>query len=129
MPVLFIHPRGLLSLKHALSCSLRISVCPRTLKFSTSHGPEDELLSLDILRSENGCGLDHSVRTAPVFTNDVLDVVGDKVLPQRALFGGILSQEASPHSVGSRSSNKKLYINTNSPFSGIVCGVQVRVLS
>jgi hypothetical protein len=124
MPVLFIHSR---SLKLAFSCNLRISVCLRT-KFSTYHSSEDELLGLDTLKSEKGCGSDHSVRTAPVFTNDVLDIVGDKVLPQRALFGSILSQEASPLSAGSRSSNKKLYINTNSPFSGIVCGVQVRVL-
>lgn len=89
--------------------------------------PESELLSLDSCRGQHGRGIDHAVRTAPVFTREALDVVGEEAMPQRALYGIVLAQRAPGFpEVISGVSKAKLYINTNSPFSGVVCGDQVR---
>jgi hypothetical protein len=88
--------------------------------------PEDELLSLGSSHDSRGVGSNHAVRTAPVFTKEVLDVVGNSVLPQRALYGSILAQRATGFPEILDPFKAKLYVNTNSPFSGVVCGVQVR---
>jgi hypothetical protein len=86
---------------------------------------EDELLALDEVTGNNAQAADHSIRTAPIFTRDALDVVGEGVLPQRALYARVLGQ----HSPGFPTNlmDPKLYINTNAPFSALVCGVQVRL--
>jgi hypothetical protein len=88
--------------------------------------PEDELLgSGNSQHCEGGAGSDHAVRTGPVFTKAALNIIGDHVLPQRTLYGSVLAQHAPgfPETLDSR--NAKLYVNTNAPFSGVVCGVQV----
>jgi hypothetical protein len=86
---------------------------------------EDELLALEEVTGNNAQAADHSIRTAPIFTRDALDVVGEGVLPQRALYARVLGQ----HSPGFPTilMDPKLYINTNAPFSALVCGVQVRL--
>jgi hypothetical protein len=87
--------------------------------------PEDELLSLS--HNHGGAsGPDHAVRTAPVFTRQALNIVGDRVLPQRALYGSVLAQRAPGFPENIDSPDAKVYMNTNAPFSGVVCGVQVR---
>lgn len=86
--------------------------------------PEDEMLGFETMHGDGDANVvDHSITTAPIFTRDVLDVVGINVLPQRALYGRVISQHAPgfPNTV----ENAKVYVNTNAPFSGLVCGVQV----
>ncbi|KAF8518615.1 hypothetical protein JB92DRAFT_3112943 [Gautieria morchelliformis] len=61
----------------------------------------------------------HAHITAPMVTGDVCDAMGSTIFPQRAVYGSILDA-----STGVQVKSRKLYINTNSPFSGIVCGVQ-----
>jgi hypothetical protein len=94
---------------------------------STILDPEDELLSIGSSQAYPGDEPDHADRTAPVFTKEALDVLGEDVLPQRALYGSILAQRATGLPETLEPSKAKLYVNTNSPFSGVVCGVQVRV--
>lgn len=86
------------------------------------YDPELELLGEDAPEDES-TGSAHAFRTAPIFTGDALGTLGVNVLPQRALYGRVLAQIAS--GFPTRPSNKKLYINTNAPFSALVCGVQV----
>lgn len=62
-----------------------------------------------------------ALRTAPIIIGDAFDAVGSTIFPQRALYGRILEI-----STGIHVKSPKLYINSNAPFSGIVCGVQVR---
>jgi hypothetical protein len=87
--------------------------------------PEDELLGYDSHDTVAGSGSDHAVRTAPVFTKAALNVISEDILPQRTLYGSVLSQCAPgfPEIIERR--DAKLYMNTNAPFSGVVCGVQV----
>ncbi|KAF8651072.1 hypothetical protein AX16_004934 [Volvariella volvacea WC 439] len=66
--------------------------------------------------------LDHSYKTAPVITGDAAEVLGQGVIPQRAVYGGILSQFVDGEEY--RASTRKLYINTNAPFSAVICGLQ-----
>ena len=66
---------------------------------------------------------EHAFRTSPVFTGDALGALGYDVLPQRAVYGSVLAQNAD--GFPSAPSSPILYINTNTPFSGLVCGLQV----
>lgn len=90
-------------------------------------GPEADR-ELDLLGEDpsvsEGSSANHARRTAPAFTGEALDIIGSSVLPQRALYGRLISQHAShlPPVPGS----PKIYINSNTPFSAVVCGVQVR---
>ncbi|KAF8586234.1 hypothetical protein K439DRAFT_1387349 [Ramaria rubella] len=60
-----------------------------------------------------------SLETAPMLTGDAFEVTGSTIFPQRAVYGRILETNTGAPVV-----SPKLFINTNSPFSGIVCGVQ-----
>ena len=86
-----------------------------------SRKPEYALLGGDIPEDE---AVDHAFSTAPIFTGDALDALASDVLPQRAVYGSVLGQRVDgfPHTP----SSPILYINTNTPFSGLVCGLQVR---
>lgn len=88
--------------------------------------PELDLLSEEPVpgggaASANG----HSMRTAPIFTGDVLDEMTHHVFPQRALYGRVTSQHTVSGSQSDKLVSPKLYINSNAPFSALVCGVQV----
>ncbi len=86
--------------------------------------PEQELLGADgSLENDSDSAANHSLRTAPVFTGDAFNVLGPNILPQRALYGHLISQHV-PNFPG-QGKSRKVYINTNSPFSALVCGVQV----
>jgi hypothetical protein len=67
------------------------------------------------------------MRTAPVFTRDAFEVVGDSVLPQKALYGSIVEQHCPGFPVSIPSEQARVYVNMNSPFSTVVCGSQVRM--
>lgn len=86
---------------------------------------------LDLLSDEPGPGegtasaSDHALRTAPIFTGDAFEELTHHVFPQRALYGKVVSQHTTSSSQPDEQFSPKLYINTNSPFSALVCGVQV----
>lgn len=112
-----------------MAYALRFHGSPaRPSRLSADIDPEDEILALDNpTDATRSIPADHSVITAPVFTSDALRAVGEESLPQRALYGRVVSQHAAgfPEYV----ENAKIYVNTNAPFSGLVCGVQVRLFT
>ncbi|VDB85071.1 unnamed protein product [Peniophora sp. CBMAI 1063] len=83
--------------------------------------PELELLSDDGLHAADTVGL-HALRTAPIVTGDALQDIGLETLPQRAVYGELLEQHADGFPLHAQV--PQLYINTNAPFSALVCGVQ-----
>lgn len=64
------------------------------------------------------------LQTSPVFTGDALQAAGHEDAPQRAVYGRVLSQHADGFLP--EVDSPKLFINTDEPFSALVCGVQVR---
>jgi len=58
-------------------------------------------------------GRNHELATAPLVTLSALQAAGQDVFPQRSLLGVTAGDEP-------------IYFNTNTPCSGVVCGVQVR---
>ena len=88
--------------------------------------PELELLAhLSDNDAHDDSAASHALRTAPVFTGDALAALGSLSLPQRALYGRLIAQHG-PHSASTETIHSpKIYINTNAPFSALVCGVQV----
>lgn len=87
--------------------------------------PELDLLGDDPSISEEGsAAMNHARRTAPVLTGDALSILGSNLIPQRALYGRIISQHSQ--GIPERATIPQIYINTNAPFSAVVCGVQVR---
>ena len=64
---------------------------------------------------------DHALRTAPIFTGDACERIDSSIFPQRGLYGRLLES-----STGTKFNSTKLFVNLDAPFSGIVCGVQVR---
>ncbi|PLW21300.1 hypothetical protein PCANC_05035 [Puccinia coronata f. sp. avenae] len=86
--------------------------------------PELELLQLPAIT--NGIGgsdhtLEHSTRNAVLVTGEAEQLSPGK-FPQRAVIGSIVSQHA--HGFPKTTSNPKLYLNVNTPFSALICGVQ-----
>ncbi|KNZ58270.1 uncharacterized protein VP01_1961g3 [Puccinia sorghi] len=86
--------------------------------------PELDLLQLPSQGGAVGLGygtLEHSDRNAVLVTGDAEKLSPGK-FPQRAVLGTILSQHARgfPKTI----ENPKLYLNVNSPFSALICGVQ-----
>ena len=104
-------------------------IAPASFRAPVAHNlevldPEDEILAYENVQGDaDGNAVDHSVITAPIFTRDALDVVGIDVLPQRALYGRVIAQHVPGFPTTLK--NAKVYVNTNAPFSGLVCGVQV----
>lgn len=90
---------------------------------TSSYGPKLDLLDNETLENELACSM-HAFKTAPVFTEDVLAALGPSVLPQKALYGRVITQAATSFPVTPKV--PKLYINANAPFNALVCGVQVR---
>ncbi|GJE88158.1 hypothetical protein PsYK624_042410 [Phanerochaete sordida] len=88
---------------------------------SPAHDPELELLGQQ-LADDDSTGSLHAFKTAPIFTGAVFDELGPAILPQRALYGRVITQHAMNFPLHPMAS--KLYINTNAPFSALICGVQ-----
>lgn len=93
--------------------------------------PEDALLALPSSTTADEAAT-HALRTAPIITSDALYHLGPGVIPQRAVYGRLLSQHAPGFPSQCTADRKakggagKVYVNTNAPFSALVCGVQVR---
>ncbi|KAF8651052.1 hypothetical protein AX16_004915 [Volvariella volvacea WC 439] len=70
----------------------------------------------------NNDAMDHIYKNAPVLTGDAAKILGPHAVPQRAVYGRILSQviDGEQQSVDI----PKLYVNTNAPFSAVICGLQ-----
>lgn len=66
----------------------------------------------------------HSHRTSPILTGDAAHILGHSLIPQRALYARILGQYID--GVEHPPTVPKLYVNSNAPFSAVVCGLQVR---
>ena len=104
------------------SSSRTVSVALR--HFSTAKlDPELDLLGDTQVSDANDSAVHHAVKTAPAFTADAFETLGPRALPQRALYGRLISQHSPEHP--EQATSPKLYINTNTPFSALICGVQV----
>lgn len=60
--------------------------------------PELELLGEHSTNSEGideYAGVGHIQRTAPVLTGDAITILGDNIIPQRAVYGRVLAQHVS----------------------------------
>lgn len=68
----------------------------------------------------------HELATSPLVTFDAYRRAAS-VFPQLAVFGSILEQNAN--GFDSTPSDCRLYMNTNTPLSAVVCGVQVHLPS
>lgn len=66
---------------------------------------------------------DHSFRTAPILTGDAAEALGPDIVPQRAVYGRIINQIVDGET--QKPVTPKSYINSNAPFSAVVCGLQV----
>jgi hypothetical protein len=86
-----------------------------------SFDPEDALLFDGYTPSGDIHPL--AVHTAPIVTGDVLQALGNDAMPQRVIYGRILSQQIL--GFPSKPESAKLYVNSNTPFSALICGVQV----
>ena len=106
------------------------SYLPQTPGFSQAEfpsevaNPEHELLGADSSDELDLSDTGHSLKTAPIFTGDVFHATGAHIFPQRASYGRVLAQAAD--GFPNQTASPELYINTNAPFSALVCGVQVR---
>lgn len=106
----------------------------RAPTMSPFYDPEDALLELPSSSAADEADT-HALRTAPIVTSDALFHLGQGVIPQRAVYGRLVAQHAPGFPTQCRADRKgkggagKVYVNTNAPFSALVCGVQVRVSS
>jgi len=82
---------------------------------------ELELLDLDQTVQTIG---EHELKTSPLVTRDVIAL--SEQFAQRGLLGSVLSVHATglPH----RTVDPRIYLNLNTPSSGLVCGVQVSAM-
>ncbi|KAH9951838.1 hypothetical protein B0H21DRAFT_194021 [Amylocystis lapponica] len=68
---------------------------------------------------------DHELRTAPIITRAAYVAAGGHAnFPQRGVLGSVISVYDQSGGIADVSDNSRLYVNTNAPFSAIVCGVQ-----
>ncbi|ETW84550.1 hypothetical protein HETIRDRAFT_473230 [Heterobasidion irregulare TC 32-1] len=98
---------------------------------ATSHSAvdfdlKDESLLLNNLsfNTDSGESETHELRTAPIFTREAyLEANLGKNVLQYGVLGTIMSIR-SPSGAQSPPTDRRLYVNTNAPFSAVVCGVQ-----
>lgn len=79
-----------------------------------------ELLGLDELTVESDTHALNDTQEAVLFSADLLDRSPERVAPQYALLG---SSAPDPNSTMDPS-NRRMFLNTNIPFSAFICGVQ-----
>ncbi|KAL4241198.1 hypothetical protein ABKN59_000322 [Abortiporus biennis] len=100
-----------------------------SLTSSSDEGDEEEL---ELLTPQGSCrDLDtrilreHEISTAPLVTRAAFVAAGgQKTFPQRGVLGQLLDYDCPDPTSSNPSSTDRLYINTNAPFSTLVCGVQ-----
>ena len=94
---------------------------------SLAKDPEMTLLDSEGSLSPDQNATEHSFRTAPILSGDAAEVLGPDLVPQRAVYGRILSQLIDGEE--QLALVPKLYINSNAPLSAVVCGLQVCLIS
>ncbi|EGO27487.1 hypothetical protein SERLADRAFT_406567 [Serpula lacrymans var. lacrymans S7.9] len=84
--------------------------------------PEMHLLQ-DDPTTVSGRSRDHELKTAPIFTRDAYVAAGYR---EHTTQYGVMGKTLSIYSKANRytPADARLYINTNAPFSAVVCGVQ-----
>jgi hypothetical protein len=88
--------------------------------------PEDRLMGQPVATDDYEKRMkDHNTITAPIITQDVFRILGDNVYPQKVLYGQVLSQTLHGTTEPEQLQSSKLYVNSNTPFSAVICGVQV----
>ncbi|KAL7415760.1 hypothetical protein BDY24DRAFT_382124 [Mrakia frigida] len=74
---------------------------------------------------EGTCGR-HETITAPIFSHDALETYSEEVqqrdFPQYGLFGRLLETHSRVHA--KKPESPFLYLNSNTPLSAVICGVQ-----
>jgi hypothetical protein len=87
--------------------------------------PEDQLIGQPVATDDNEKRIkDHNTITAPIITQDVFRMLGECVYPQKALYGQVLSQNLYGATEPEQPQFSKVYVNSNTPFSAVICGVQ-----
>lgn len=79
-----------------------------------------ELLGLDDTTHESETHAASDTQEAVLFSADLLDRAPNRVAPQYALLG---SSVQDPNTAIDRS-GRRMFLNTNIPFSAFICGVQ-----
>ncbi|PCH41312.1 hypothetical protein WOLCODRAFT_151354 [Wolfiporia cocos MD-104 SS10] len=87
---------------------------------------QEEYWLLQNIPLESRSSNDHELRTAPVFTREAYVAAGGAAtFPQRGLLGLVLETfDKDGKRPEEESDDPRLYINSNAPFSALVCGVQ-----
>ncbi|EIN14685.1 hypothetical protein PUNSTDRAFT_130308 [Punctularia strigosozonata HHB-11173 SS5] len=81
-------------------------------------------LFTDALHDENATFAEHSLQMAPILTEDALSVAGDRIFSQRAYYGRIIEQDFAGFPKIPKS--RKVFVNSGTSFSAVVCGAQGR---
>ncbi|KAH9829259.1 uncharacterized protein C8Q71DRAFT_791331 [Rhodofomes roseus] len=85
---------------------------------------EHQLLVHQVL--DNRGADDHEIKTSPIFTRDAYaQSGGPDCFPQRGLLGSVVEiHDSSGPCIKDQPDDRRIYLNTNAPFSALVCGVQ-----
>ncbi|KAG8955704.1 hypothetical protein FRC04_007695 [Tulasnella sp. 424] len=104
----------------ATSAATTAVASPTPVSRKSKVSPEFDLLEGQVKEDKTS----HQVVTAPLITRDAFEHDGGlaKDVPQYGVLGSIVSV----HAQGSMEvhKDKRIYLNTNAPFSAVVCGVQ-----
>ncbi|TFK76039.1 hypothetical protein BDN72DRAFT_831482 [Pluteus cervinus] len=85
---------------------------------------EDEFSLLgDVVPAQGGTVADHGIITAPILSREAYEVADfDQDSTQYGVLGSIIATVSMEHTYIPQ--DPRLYVNTNAPFSAVVCGVQ-----
>ncbi|KZT12867.1 uncharacterized protein LAESUDRAFT_766894 [Laetiporus sulphureus 93-53] len=88
--------------------------------------PQDEHELLQHLSLDAPDSRDHELKTAPIFTRDAyVATKAQQVFSQRGLLGSVMEiYDKNGANHADTCHDNRLYLNTNAPFSALVCGVQ-----
>lgn len=102
------------------------SVTNLSARSGASRDPVHEELELlhDSISDTRGRSKDHELNTAPIITRDAYVAAAYReCATQYGVLGSILSIH-NKYNLPYKPVNPQLYVNTNAPFSAVVCGVQ-----
>ncbi|KAI0265149.1 hypothetical protein BC834DRAFT_196378 [Gloeopeniophorella convolvens] len=86
---------------------------------------EAELLDSEPHGIDDGDAEGHDLKTAPLFTREAYLTGGlIKHIGQYGVFGQVVNPRSSPSGDAPDPDKTRIYVNTNAPFSAVVCGVQ-----
>ncbi|KZT72717.1 hypothetical protein DAEQUDRAFT_805007, partial [Daedalea quercina L-15889] len=95
---------------------------------STQHSDDEDECQLlsHIRKDDHRDSSDHELRTAPIVTREAFIAAGGHAsFPQRGLLGSVVEiYDKSGTRTYDGGGEQRIYLNTNTPFSTLVCGVQ-----